>query len=265
MKLVLTVLLAVAVTVARGQELLTLETRPGATQSYLLLAPEGELPRAVALLFPGAAGNLRLRVERGVIRFGPNNFLVRSRNAFVRGGIAVALLDAPSDQADGMPNAFRKGAVHARDVAAVVADLGKRYPGAPVFLVGTSMGTVSAAYAGRAMGTALAGVVLTSTVFARSGPRSRHGDSNLSDFDFASIKVPLLFVHHRDDGCALCSYDDAKQQAGRHPLVSVSGGSPPRSAPCQALSAHGFLGREDETVAAIVNWMLGKPYPREIS
>jgi hypothetical protein len=33
---------------------------------------------------------------------------------------------------------------------------------------------------------------------------------------------------------------------------------------CEAQSAHGFLGKEAETVEAIVGWMLGRPYRREI-
>jgi hypothetical protein len=31
------------------------------------------------------------------------------------------------------------------------------------------------------------------------------------------------------------------------------------------MSAHGFLGREADTVDAISKWMLKQPYPREIN
>jgi pimeloyl-ACP methyl ester carboxylesterase len=265
MRLALIVALGLVVPVAHAQELLTVEARPGAAQSYLLLAPAGAPPRAAAVLLPGGTGNIRLRVEDSIIKFGPNNFLVRARNRFVRGGVAVALVDTPSDQARGMTNAFRKGESHARDLGAVVADLRKRYPAAPIFLVGTSMGSVSAAYAGQRLGGELAGVVLTSSPFRASGRRSTHGDSNLSDFDLGSIKVPLLLVHHREDACAICPYAEAQRRAGSHPLISVSGGMPPQSDPCEALSAHGYLGREEETVEAIVSWMLKKPYPGEIN
>lgn len=264
MRLLLPAILALACTLARGQELITLETRPGATQSYLLLAPKGAPPQAAALLFPGGTGSIRLRLEGSIIRFGSNNFLVRSRQLFVRAGVAAAVIDAPSDRAEGMTNAFRKSDAHAHDVAAVVADLGRRYPGLPVFLVGTSMGTVSAAYAGRALGADAAGVVLTSTPFRPSGRRSAHGDSNLSDFDLDDIKAALLIVHHAADACGICPYDEARRRAGDRALVTVSGGDPPRSGPCEALSAHGYLGKEEETVGAIVRWMLKKPAQGEI-
>jgi hypothetical protein len=45
----------------------------------------------------------------------------------------------------------------------------------------------------------------------------------------------------------------------------VAGGPGALSQPCEALSAHGFLGKEAETVAAMVKWMLKEPYPREIN
>jgi alpha-beta hydrolase superfamily lysophospholipase len=264
MKPLLIAILSIFVSPAQGQEMVTLAARAGATQSYLLIAPKDTPPQAAAVLFPGGVGNIRLRTEGGEIRFSPNNFLVRARDLFAAGGVAVAIVDAPSDQAQGMANSFRKSEPHIQDIRAVVADLKKRYAGAPVFLVGTSMGTVSAAYAGRALGGEVTGVALTSSVFVPSGRRSTHGDSNLSDFSFAAIKAPLLFVHHHQDGCQITPYAEARRQADRYPLISVSGGQPPQSDPCEALSAHGYLGKEPETVEAIVNWMLKKPYRKEI-
>lgn len=265
MRAVLTCALSLIFIPVHAEQIITLETRAGITQSYLLLAPEGVPPAAIAVLFPGGAGNIRLRMESGQVRFSPNNFLVRSRAQFVAGGVAVAVMDAPSDHAQGMHNAFRKSESHLQDIRAVLADLKKRYAGVPAFLAGTSMGTVSAAYAGRVLGDEVAGVVLTSSAFVASGRRSAHGDSNLSDFEYSSIKPPLLFVHHQDDGCQITPYAAARKQSSRYPLISVSGGKPPQSEPCEALSAHGYLGRETETVQAIVNWMLKKPFAKEIN
>jgi pimeloyl-ACP methyl ester carboxylesterase len=249
---------------SQAQEIITLSTRDGVTQSYLLLQPENKTPQAVALLFPGGGGNIRLRLEHGGIHFSPNNFLVRSRELFVRHGVAAAVIDAPSDQQSGMNDDFRSETAHRSDIQTVLADLGKRFPATPIFLVGTSRGTVSAAYLGSALTPGLGGVVLTAAVYLPSGRRARHGGAGLSRFDFASIKAPLLLVHHRNDGCNVTPYHAAQELAARHPLISVSGGKPAESAPCEALSEHGFLGREAETVEAMVNWMLKKPYRAEI-
>ena len=57
----------------------------------------------------------------------------------------------------------------------------------------------------------------------------------------------------------------ARRLADRYPLISVSGGAPEQSQPCDALGAHGFLGREADTVSAIAKWMHKDPYPREIN
>ena len=262
MKRLLAAILGIIVSLAHGQEIVTLQTRPGVTQSYFLAgAPQS--PQAMAVLLPGGGGNIRLRTEDGQIRFGPNNFVVRTRTEYINRGVVAAIVDAPSDQPTGMADEFRLGEPHYTDISAMVQDLRKRFSGIPVFLVGTSRGTISAAALGKRMGKTVDGVVLTSTVFLPgSGRRSQPG---LSGFDFASISAPLLFVHHVDDGCGVTPYHAAKRLADRYPLVSVSGGQPPQSDPCEALSAHGYLGKEDETVEAIVNWMLKKPYRKEIN
>jgi len=248
----------------RAEELVTLPTRDGVTQSYLLTAPAGGAPRAIAVLFAGGGGNIRLRREDGAARVSSSNFLVRSRHEFARWGTVAAVVDAPSDRQSGMNDDFRASANHLADVRLIIADLERRFPKTPVFLVGTSRGTVSAAHVGREMGSGVAGVVLTAAVYLASGPRPRQLPLGLSRFDFASIKAPVLLVHHRKDGCGVTPYDSARRLADRYPLISVSGGSPPGSRPCDALSEHGFLGRESATVEEIVNWMLRKPHRSEI-
>jgi len=158
-----------------------------------------------------------------------------------------------------MSDAYRMSARHLRDIAAVVADLKQRFPGMKVYLVGTSRGTVSAAYAGAALGPEIAGVVLSSTLF-----NSSKAGAGLSGFDFASIGAPLLLVHHVDDRCSVTPYGPALGLGQRYALISVSGGEPARSDECEAFSAHGFLGMEAPTVQAITAWMLGKSYARQI-
>ncbi len=244
---------------AAAQELVTLPTRDNVTQSFLLLAPAE--PAAVALLFPGSFGNIQLRMQNGEIKYNGGNFLIRSRLAFVEGGVAAAIMDTPSDQSPGMQDRFRLGDSHVADVAAVVADLKKRFVNLPVFLIGTSRGSTSAAAAGRALGNNVSGVILTSSMYvaARSG-------QGVSGFNFAEISAPVLLVHHADDRCAYTPYREARRlaEAARYPLITVKGGQPPTSDSCEAFSAHGFLGREIDTVGAIVNWILQKPYANNI-
>jgi len=244
---------------AGAEDIVILATRGGVTQPYLLSAPAAGKAQAVAILFPGGAGKVDLEREAGRALLERGNFLVRSRRLFAGSGIVAAVMDAPSDRSRGLEDDFRLGSAHAEDIGRVVADLRSRFPGLPVFLVGTSRGTISAASAGARLGARVDGVVLTATLFlaSRRGP-------GLSGFDFSAIPVPLLFVHHVDDGCAFTPYSEAKRLADRYPVVAVSGGAPAQSKPCEAMSAHGFIGREADTVDAIVRWMLKQPYPREI-
>lgn len=255
----LLLVLSLLVGTAQAEDIIILSTRAGITQPYLISAPASGKASAVAILFPGGAGKVDLEYESARAVLDRGNFLVRSRRLFAAGDIAAVVMDAPSDRPSGMDDYFRLGEAHGEDIGKVVADMRKRFPGTPVFLVGTSRGTVSAAAAGARLGKAIDGVVLTATLFDAN--RAQPG---LSGFDFAKIASPLLFVHHADDGCVTTPYSSAKRLAGSYPLITVSGGPPPRSKPCEAMSQHGFLGREAETVDAISRWMRKQPHPAEI-
>ncbi len=252
-RLLLTLLLACAQ--AGAEDLLSLPTRPGITQSLLLAAPTE--PRAIAVLFPGGDGVADLTSLQDRFDLARGNFLIRARKHLIENQVATVVLTAPSDQASGMGDDFRMGDAHVADVRAVVAELKRRYPGLPIFLVGTSRGTVSAAFVGRVLAPEVAGLVLTATV--TSPNKRRIPEMGLSGFDFASIKTRLLIVHHQDDGCYVSPYRGVRGLAERFPLVTVTGGLPARSDPCQALSPHGFIGQEAKTMAAIAAWMQGKP------
>lgn len=242
---------------AASEEIVRLPSQDGAVLPYLLSHDPAHEVKVAAVLFNGGDGKVGL-LTRGIPAPGAN-FLVRTRGLFVDNGVATAVIDVPSD-VGGMPDGFRISRRHAEDVASVLNDLSARFPGVRVFLVGTSRGTVSAAYAGAALSPRLAGVVLTSSVFNAS----RGGGQGLAGFDFRSIHVPLLLVHHVEDGCAVTPYHAAQALSQAYPLVSVKGGKEPKSGPCDPYSPHGYFGKEAETVRAITDWMLGRPFARDI-
>ena len=248
---------------AWAQELVTLETRPGVRLSFFVAGMGERKPEAVALLLAGGGGNINLRREDGQVRFQQGNFLPRSRREFARNGVLPVIVDNPSDQraGEGMSDGFRAGAAHATDIRAVAAEMKRRHPGLPVFVVGTSRSTVSAAHLAVALEADLAGAVLTSSLFFGD---IRGRVPALSGFGWSNVKVPLLLVHHTDDACGATPFFEAARLARRFPLVRVSGGKPPQSGPCDPLGAHGFFGKEAETVDAIAAWMLGRPFEKEI-
>ena len=250
---------------ACAQQIVTLAMRPGVTQSYFLTSIPKNL-QAVVVLFPGSGGSIQLRTENGQPKFNQGNFLVRSRAEFVKRGVVAAIVDAPSDQQGGwgMGDEFRLGDAHFTDISAVIEDLGTRFPGVPLFLVGTSRGTISVAALGARLGQRVAGVVLTSTMFRQTSRKSKEPGPGLSKFDFATIKIPMLFAHHVSDQCEVTPYSDAARLADKYPLITVYGGASPQSGPCDAFSQHGYLGKESETVEEVVNWMLKKPFREEV-
>jgi pimeloyl-ACP methyl ester carboxylesterase len=233
----------------------TLEPRPGVTESFLLVHPEGP-PVASVILFSGGEGAVLLK------RFGPKwshgNFLVRSRDLFAAEGLLVAVLDVPSDQAAGYGR-FRVSKEHARDVAAVIADL-KALAAVPVWLVGTSKGTVSAAFvAGQLRLGGPDGVVLTSSITERS----RGTMDTVLDADLDEIRVPTLIVHHKQDGCSVTQYNVARllprqlKRAPRKEFLSFEGGISVGDL-CEAFAHHGYNGIEPEVVRAIAAWIKAK-------
>lgn len=248
-----------------AQEIVTLSARPGVTQSFFLTSRPKNL-HAIAVLFPGSGGWINLRTENGLPKFNGGNFLVRSRAEFVKRGVVAAIVDAPSDRQRGwgMTDEFRLGELHFADLSMAVGELGRRFPGAPLFLIGTSRGSVSAAALGARFDGRVAGVVLTSSMFRPAGRTSSEPGPGLDGFDFAAIRVPVLLVHHVSDQCFASPYSDAARLSEKFSLITVFGGSSPQSGPCEAFSQHGYLGKESETVQEIVNWMLKKPFREEV-
>lgn len=229
-------------------------TPGGASISFIMLKPEK--PVAAVILFAGGHGGLKVKSAQSM-GWGAGNFLVRTRSQFAAQNLLVAVIDAPSNRPQGMNGVYRMSAQHAGDIGAVVARL-RKVADVPVWLVGTSMGTFSAAQ-GAIAASGVSGLVLTSTI-TRSMPdwliKSSHPDG-VASMPLARVKVPVLVVSHKDDACAITPAKDAgklKSRLSAAPKVEVKileGGLPPQSDPCEAKSAHGFLGIEGTTVSTI--------------
>jgi dienelactone hydrolase len=238
--------------------LVSLKTARGVTQPFILIKPEK--PVASVILFAGGHGALGLK-NASAMTWGAGNFLVRTRDTFAAHNLMVAVVDAPSDQKGGMNAIFRMGRAHADDIGAVAAYLKAQAP-VPVWLVGTSMGTFSAA-GGAIAAKGIDGVVLTSTI-TRAKPDwkiARSHPDGVASMPLQQVAVPALILSHRKDGCDITPASDAPKlrsrltKAGKVDVVILDGGAPPISAPCEAKSQHGFLGIEDKAVNAIAQFV----------
>jgi predicted alpha/beta-hydrolase family hydrolase len=254
-----TLWLCVAFTQAAAQpapKVIDIPTRPGVTQRMLVLSPAE--PKAAVVLLAGGHGGLQLQ-DDGSMKWGNGNFLVRSRQMFADRGLMVAVLDAPSDrQSPPFLQGLRQQPEHVADVKAVIAWL-RSTAKVPVWLVGTSRGTQSAAY----IATELAapdgpdGIVLSSTILADNKSRA------VPSMPLGKIRVPVLVVHHEQDECKLCAFADMHgltsklASTPKSQLLSFKGGQSQGDA-CEAFAYHGFNGIESEVVQQTVAWMLAK-------
>lgn len=210
---------------------------------------------ATVVLMPGGGGGIS--INNGAPT--SNNFLVRSRDHFVANGFNVAVMDRPNDQNE-LDYPFRVSPEHIQDLRRLVSYL-KSDSGLPVWLVGTSRGTVSATAAAIAFGNdELTGIVLTASVTSEK----KVGAVPAQRLD--AIRIPVLVLHHEKDACHICSPADVPQivtglkNSPVKKLVMVNGGENPTGDPCKAKHWHGFVGMEKEAVDIIAGW-IKKPLP----
>jgi hypothetical protein len=249
---------------AQAEELVSISTARGVDQKFILSTPSSQ-PHAAVILFAGGHGGLGLDRDGSSVKigWGQNNFLVRAREMFSDSGFVVATVDSPGDKSKGMNAIWRLSKKHAADVQSLVEFLKSKYD-LPVWLVGTSMGSFSVAGYVSHFPSGVDGIVFTSSVTRSKNDwkiKETH-PNGVASVDFQSVSLPVLVVSHNDDGCDLSPSSDANKlassfPAGRHVRVLLfDGGKEPESGPCQALSAHGFLGIERDVVSDIADFIL---------
>ena len=240
------------------QRVIDIPTRPRVTQRFVLLAPRA--PKATVVLFAGGHGGLQIAAD-GRFGWGAGNFLMRSRQLFVERDLAVAIVDAPSDRQGFRLHPylsdFRQTPEHVADIRVVIAWLREHVP-APVWLIGTSRGTQSAAF----VATHLTGpdgpdgLVLTSTILADGG-------QSVPAMELETLRIPVLVVHHEQDGCVVCLFRDMPALMHKldavpvKELIAFKGGES-RGDPCDAFAYHGYNGIEREVVARIAGWIVSR-------
>jgi hypothetical protein len=249
--LALSMQVAVALTTT---QVLDLPTRPGVTMRVLLLTPAE--PKAAVILLPGGHGGLQI-FPNGSMRWGDGNFLVRTRGLFADQGLTVAVVDAPSDRMrTPFLSGFRQSGEHAQDLKALIVWL-RQQAGVPIWLIGTSRGTESAASVGiKLQGVdGLRGLVLTSSILvdSKSVP--------VTEMPIKSFNDPVLVVHHEFDACRVTLFSDlSKLKAELNPNaaheVMIFQGGVSQGDPCHAMAHHGYNGIESEVIRKISDWVV---------
>jgi alpha/beta superfamily hydrolase len=239
---------------ALAQSVVDIPTRPGVTERMLVIAPPA--PKAAVILFAGGHGGLQIS-STGTIKWGDGNFVIRTRQQFADQGLFVVVIDAPSDrQAAPYLGGYRQTPSHLEDVKAAIAWVRERAK-VPVWLIGTSRGTQSVAFIATELTDSEGpdGIVLTSTILTDDTGRA------VPKMPLDKIKIPVLVVHHEQDGCKHCAFGnipslmDGLSASRKKELIPAKGGQS-RGDPCEPQAYHGFNGIERDVVAQTVTWIL---------
>jgi len=217
----LTGTLLLSMTAAQAEEVIDLGGSFLGNGRALLNKPAGKA-RAGLVLLTGGDGYIGIGADGSVARNG--NWIVRTRAAYLRSGIASITLDGGADPA--------KAVEYMRGIAP------------RVIVVAMSRGALKVA---DTLAARPDGIVFASSIL--DGARGMIGDPGRLP--------PTLIIHHRQDSCRLTLPDSAvafqQWTGGRARLIWIDGGSSTGD-PCQARAYHGFIGREVQVVSAITNF-----------
>jgi hypothetical protein len=211
----------------------------------------------LAVLLPGYPAVVRPVVENGAMTSSrlSGNFLIRSRHFLVDETIASLIVDCQSDSGDYCTSAYQASKQRQEDVDKLIAEVKRRTPSiSEVWLIGTSMGTISSSFMPLHNPSAYAGAIHTASI---TEPYARNSYRELGGFDYKKTAVPQYFIHHAADPCFLTTYAGAQSIAEKYkvPLITVTGGSNFKGDACKAFTEHGFRGKEKDvmrTVGAII-------------
>lgn len=230
---------------AAGEELV--HPRSGVTITVLAEVPQSA--PALLLLFEGGPG---------VLSPGYQGFAHRVFKLLAQQGIGAALVDAPARSngyRGGLDPLFRESRTHIRDIDVVVAHLKREY-GLPVWVLGVSNGTRSAAaYALKRSGR-IAGMVLVS-----SSTTPPNGTPIEELPPLKAVDVPLLAIAHRNDECqgsppsGAARIAEAATASPSAVAMFFTGGLNTGPMPCGVHTHHLFYGIEDQ-VAAAISWFI---------
>lgn len=209
--------------------------------------------KGTVVLFPGGGGGFGYSQELNEPR--SRNFLVRSREFFRSAGYNVLIVGKPQDREE-LDYGYRISKEHMSDVRSVLERARRLSGSLPVWLVGTSRGTISATAAAINNPDLVQGVVLTASVvnYRKAGA--------IPSQDLDRIRVPLLVVHHSNDQCVHCAPSQVSsilsgaKNSPRKQLIMLTGGEDQAVGnPCEGQHTHGFIGIEQQTVKTITDWI----------
>jgi hypothetical protein len=226
-------------------------------QRAILLKPS--TPSDTALLFyRGWSGIANIKSENDWKR--NLNYLQNNTELFAQAGIALVVMDCPSDENSvasgntplGCNDDYRSSIKHADDVRKIMTVLKEKYGITKFFVMGHSYGTISSKWLAKNLVNEIQGSIHSAAQTVAS-PRMRTYGYSAESFDMASLKAPVLNIHHGGDQCIYTPYATVLAYS-KNNLVTVKGGVPNGDV-CGGGHYHSFEGREEVSSKAVIKWI----------
>jgi hypothetical protein len=226
-------------------------------QRAILLKPS--IPSDTALLFyRGWSGIANVKSENDWKR--NLNYLQNNTELFSQAGIALVVMDCPSDENTVAPgntplacnDDYRSSLKHAEDVKKIMAALKEKYGITKFYIMGHSYGTISSKWLAKNLGNEIQGSI-HSAAMTRANARNRAYGYSVESFDMSAIKAPVLNVHHGNDQCLSTPYSTVSAYS-KNNLVTVKGGEGTGDV-CGGTHLHSMGGREEDTSKAVIKWI----------
>jgi hypothetical protein len=221
-------------------------------QGVLSLKINSNQPTYLAVLLPGYPSVVIPEMKNDIMYNAKliGNFLIRSRSHLVDMEIASLIVDCKTNITGVCQSSYQSSIERHQDVSKLIIEIKKKYSSIrEVWLIGTSMGTISSSFMPTYDDNFYTGSIHTATITVTGG--GSFGE--LGNFDYKKTKIPQFFIHHKDDPCDKTTYARVKDITDKFnlPLITVFGGSDFRGNPCAAFSQHGFRGKEKEVMNTI--------------
>jgi hypothetical protein len=226
-------------------------------QRVILLKPS--TPTDTALLFyRGWSGIANIKTENDWKR--NLNYLQNNTELFAQDGIALVVMDCPSDENSVAPgnkplgcnDDYRSSVKHADDVRKIMALLKENYGINIFYVMGHSYGTISSKWLAKNLGTEIRGSIHSASMTVANNYNRSYGYS-VESFDMSALSAPVLNIHHGDDQCSHTPYSTVVAYS-KNNLITVRGGKGTGDI-CGGTHLHSMGGREEAASKAVIQWI----------
>lgn len=226
-------------------------------QRAILLMPSIKSDTAL-LFYRGWSGIANIKSENDWKR--NLNYLQNNTELFAQAGIALVVMDCPSDENKVAPgntpiacnDDYRASMQHADDVKKVMTILKEKYGMSQFYVMGHSYGTISSKWLAKNLGNEIKGSI-HSAAMTHANARNRIYGYSVESFDMSSLKAPVLNIHHGDDQCFSTPYSTVVAYS-KNNLITVRGGQGTGEV-CGGTHLHSMGGKEEDTSKALIQWI----------